>query len=131
MRDQTVTKQAYTIAEFKAALIAKQKTSLNPKCCLFFSQTYLSADYLYKQFRPNRSGPTKCKVRSGSKLFNTMNVFLKEILKNVNFEKKSANEKKIMQICPRCKNFINQNYLLASCPLRFILNKVMIKVQLS
>ena len=31
-----------------------------------------------------RSGPTKCQVRSGSKLFDTLMVFLKEYIENFN-----------------------------------------------
>ena len=48
--------------------------------------TLSSADNLCKQFVP-RSGPTKCRAWSGSKLFDTLMVFRKEILEKVNFEK--------------------------------------------
>ena len=45
-----------------------------------------SADNLSKQFRP-RSGLTKCRARSGSKLFDTLMVFLKEFFEKIDFEK--------------------------------------------
>ena len=51
-----------------------------------------SADDLCKQFG-HRSGPTECKAWSGSKLLDTLMVFLKEFFKNVDFEKKSAVDK--------------------------------------
>ena len=48
-----------------------------------------------------RSGLTKCQSRSGSKPFNTLIVFLKEIFEKRNFKKKkSADNKKCMQIFP-------------------------------
>ena len=47
-----------------------------------------SADNLGKHFGP-RSGPTKCQALSGSKLFDTLMVFLKEFFKKVDFEKKN------------------------------------------
>ena len=46
----------------------------------------VSADNLCKQFGP-RSGPTKCRVLSGSKLFDTLMVFLIEFFEKVDFEK--------------------------------------------
>ena len=46
-----------------------------------------SADNLCKQFVP-RSGPTKSLAWSGSKLLETLIVFLKEFFKKVDFEKK-------------------------------------------
>ena len=45
-----------------------------------------SADNLCKQFGP-RSGPTKRRARSGSKLSEPLMVFLKEFFEKVNFEK--------------------------------------------
>ena len=51
----------------------------------------LSADNIGKQFGP-RSGTTNCRARSGYKLFDILMVFLKE--QNVNFEKKTADDKK-------------------------------------
>ena len=45
-----------------------------------------SADNFCKQFGP-RSGSTKCLALSGSKLFDTLVVFLKEFFKKVDFEK--------------------------------------------
>ena len=59
-----------------------------------------SADNLGKQFGP-RSGPTKCQALSGSKLFDTLMVFLKEFFKKVDFEKKSADNKKKHENLPR------------------------------
>ena len=53
----------------------------------------LSADNLCKQFGP-RSSPTKHRVWSGSKLFDTLMVFLKEFFKKVNFEKNKQTTKK-------------------------------------
>ena len=41
---------------------------------------------LVKQFGP-RSGPTECLAWSGSKLFDTLMVFLKEFFENINFKK--------------------------------------------
>ena len=46
----------------------------------------LSADNLCRLFGP-RSGPTKCRAKSGSKLFDTLSVFLKEFFEKVDFEK--------------------------------------------
>ena len=51
-----------------------------------------SADNFFKQFGP-RSGPTKCRAWSGSKLFDTLVVFLKEFFKK-NILKNSADDKK-------------------------------------
>ena len=47
------------------------------------------ADNLCKQFS-SRSGRTKCRSGSGSKRFDTRIVFLKDLLKNINFEKKQT-----------------------------------------
>ena len=46
----------------------------------------LSADNLCKQFVP-RSGPTERRAWSGSKLFDTLMLFLKEFFEKVIFEK--------------------------------------------
>ena len=53
----------------------------------------LSADHLCKQFGP-RSGPKKCRACSGPKIFDTQMVLLKEFFEKVNFEKKSADDKR-------------------------------------
>ena len=45
----------------------------------------LSADIFCKHVG-TRSGPTKRRARSGSKLFDTLMVFLKEFFENVDFE---------------------------------------------
>ena len=65
--------------------------------CLLVS----SAHHLCKQFW-YRSGPTKCRAWSVSKLFDTLMVFLKEFFKNVNVEKISRRQK-IMKNFPACK----------------------------
>ena len=57
-----------------------------------------SADNLCKQFGP-RPGPTSCRARPGSKLFDTLMVLKtlsgpERILEKVDFEKKSADDKK-------------------------------------
>ena len=52
-----------------------------------------SADNLCKQIRP-RSGPTKCLAWSGSILFDTQMVFLKELFEKVDFEKNQQTAKK-------------------------------------
>ena len=44
----------------------------------------LSADNFCKQFGP-RSGLTKCRAWSGSKLFDPLMVFLKEFFENIDF----------------------------------------------
>ena len=51
------------------------------------------ADNLWKRFG-SRSGPTGCRSWSGSKLFDTLIVFLKELLEKVNFEKKISRQQK-------------------------------------
>ena len=56
-------------------------------------QEMLSADKLCKQFGP-RPGPTECRSCSGSKLFDTLIVFLKEFFEKVNFEKISRQHQK-------------------------------------
>ena len=58
--------------------------------CLLVS----SADNLCKQFGP-RSGPTKCRAWSGSKLFDTLTVYLKEFFEKVDFENFSRRQKSI------------------------------------
>ena len=51
-----------------------------------------SADKFYKQYGP-RSGVIKRQAWSGSKLFDTLIVFLKEFFEKVDFEKKSRQQK--------------------------------------
>ena len=58
----------------------------------------LSVGNLYKQFGP-RSGPTKCRSWSGSKLFDTLIVFLKQFFEKVNLEKVSRGEQKHEELC--------------------------------
>ena len=60
-----------------------------------------SADNRCKRFAP-RSGPTKRRARSGSKLSDTLMVFLKEFFEKVNFEKISRRQKSV-QNYPACK----------------------------
>ena len=62
-----------------------------------------TADNLCKQFGP-RPGPTKCRPWSGSKLFDTLMVFLKEILESP-FWKKSTNDKKAWKITQWAKSW--------------------------
>ena len=69
-------------------MLLKIFNPLNIRCLLV-----PSADNLCKQFKP-RSGPIKRPARSGSKLFDSLIVFLKEFLEKVDFEKKSADDKK-------------------------------------
>ena len=52
-----------------------------------------SADDLCKQIGP-RSGPTKCRAWSWSKLFDTLMVFLKEFFEKVQIEKNQQTTKK-------------------------------------
>ena len=62
-----------------------------------------SACYFCKQFGP-RSGPTKRRAWSGSKLFDTLIVFLKEFFEIVNFEKNQQTTKKKHETeYPACK----------------------------
>ena len=58
----------------------------------------LSADNFCKQIG-SRSGPTKGRAWSGSKLFDTQMVFITDSFREVDFEKKAADDKKA------CKNF--------------------------
>ena len=58
----------------------------------------LCGDIFYKQFG-TRSG------RSGSKLFDTLMVFLKEFFEKVDFEKKKQEMTKNMKNLPACKEF--------------------------
>ena len=62
--------------------------------CLTLYPLVSSADNLCKQFGP-RSGPTEHWARSGSKLFDTLMVFLKEFFEKIDFGKKiSADDKR-------------------------------------
>ena len=62
-----------------------------------------SVVHLCKQFG-SRSGTTKCRARSGSKLFDTLMVFPKELFEKVDFEKNQQTTKKHgMQNYPECK----------------------------
>ena len=68
---------------------------------LWDPRVLLSFDNLYKKSGP-RSGPTKCRAWSGSKLFDTLMVFLKEFKKKQILKKKSADDKKWKDF-PACK----------------------------
>ena len=77
-----------------------QYSALCEPCCtqsgqivkgLPLCQPVPSADNLCKQFGP-RSGPTKCRARSGSKLFDFMLLFLKEFLETL-ILKKNVNDR--------------------------------------
>ena len=63
------------------------------------------ADSLCKQFAP-RPGSTKHLAWSGSKLFDTLMVFLKELLEKIDFEKNQQTTK-IMKNYPGGKELIN------------------------
>ena len=65
-----------------------------------------SADNLFKQFG-SRPGPRKCRAWSGSKLFDTLMVFLKEIFEKVDFEKISRRQ---MQNYPACNKLMTDNH---------------------
>ena len=84
----------------------------------------LSADNLCKQFG-SRSGPTKCWAWSGSKLFDTLIVFLKDFLKTLIFLKSLKTTKKQWKFpsMPRVKEItevqISKN-LSVNCEFLFI-----------
>ena len=59
--------------------------------------TRLSADNFCKQFG-SRSGPTKGRAWSGSKLFDTQMIFLTDSFRKVDFEKKQQTTKKHAKI---------------------------------
>ena len=67
--------------------------SLRLNLCVLMS----FVDNLCKQFGP-RSGPTLCRAWSGSNVFATLMVFLKEFFKNVNFEKNQRTTKKRVKL---------------------------------
>ena len=71
----------------------RNKESLLPRQSLTPCLTVRSM-YICKQFVP-RSGPTECQARSGSKLFETLIVFLKEFFEKVKFEKRSAEDPEV------------------------------------
>ena len=71
-----------------------------------------SSDNLCKQFGP-RSGPTKCRAWSGSKLFDTLMVFIKEFFIKVDFEKISRRQKS-MQNIPACRVKVHSARVLNS-----------------
>ena len=59
-------------------------------------------DNLCKQFGP-RSGLTWCRAWSGSELFDSLMVFLKEFFEKVDFEKNQQTTKKKKKNYPACK----------------------------
>ena len=61
-----------------------------------FTNYLSSADNIWKQFGP-RSGPTKRRAWSGSKLFYTQMVFPNKSIDKVGFERKKADDKKYMK----------------------------------
>ena len=74
-----------------AAIFSWKSRKLSQNLCLLIGARTLSllvssADNLSKQSEP-RSGPTKCRAWSVSKLFDTLMVFLKEFFEKVDFEK--------------------------------------------
>ena len=70
---------------------------INTKCINSAPILVSSADNLCKQFGP-RSGLTKCRVWSGSKLCDTLMVSLIEFLRKLLFKKKTAGKKKTCKI---------------------------------
>ena len=68
-----------------------------------------SAGIISKQVG-SRTGPTKCRACSRSKLFDTLMVFLKEFFKKIDFEIKFSRRKKSMQNYP--VNYILKFHIL-------------------
>ena len=75
-----------------------------------------SADNLCKQFGP-RSGATKCRAWSGSKLFDTLMVFLKEFFEKVAFEKSQQTTKKHAKLLNSKTNVLIAHILKAKTSL--------------
>ena len=63
----------------------------------------LSADNLCKHFGP-RSRPIKCQSLSGSKLFDTLIVFLKFFFEKIDFEKSQQTTAKVQKITQHAKS---------------------------
>ena len=80
-----------------------------------------SAGNLCKQIGP-RSGPTFCRARSGSKVFDTQMVFLKEFFVKVNFEKKSADDKMHEKLSSRLRVKWLMNFKVTVLDFLFTLN---------
>ena len=74
--------------------ILKKKTDVHG---ILVRTVVSSTDNLCKQFEP-RSGPTKGQVTSGSKLFDTLMIFLKVFFEKVDFEKNQQTTKNISVI---------------------------------
>ena len=77
-----------------AKLLSRQRVN---KSTLILWLLVSSADNLYKQ---SRSGTAKCRVRSGSKLFDTLMVFLKEFFLKKLILKKISRRQKSLQNYP-------------------------------
>ena len=75
----------------------------------FLSSRVELADNRCKKFGP-RSGPTECRSWSGSKLFDTWIVYLKEFFENINFEKEGADDKS-MKNYPACTELKLNNHV--------------------
>ena len=73
-----------------------------------------SAGNLGKLFG-SRSGATKCLVSSGSKLFDTLMVFLKYFFKKVDFEKKMNRRKNACKIILNRLSFVIFTLLYSQC----------------
>ena len=69
-----------------------------------------SAYNFCKQFG-TRSGLTECTVSSGSKLFDTLMVFLKEFFEKIDFEKNQLMTKKRMKSYPGGKELELEEYV--------------------
>ena len=117
VKRQILTRLQEMIRKMKVVLTSHQLTKKRKRCgyywstitlvlqrALIFLNIYLqvfSADNFRKQFGP-RSGPTKCRAWSGSKLFDTLMVLEKLILKKVN----QQTTKNCMQNYPVSKEFM-------------------------
>ena len=82
-------------------------------------QLVSSAGNLCKQFG-SRSGPTKCRARSGSKLFGTLKVFLKEFFEIFDFEKNQQTTKKHEKLPSRQRvcvhvGLVRAKIIIATC----------------
>ena len=89
-------------------------------------QLEASADIFCKQFG-TRSGLTKCRSWPGSKLFDTLMVFLKEFFEKVDFEKNQQRQKKSLRTeFNREHNFLSldiEEYELYENMSKFLPNK--------
>ena len=92
----------YHSAYCRKFLMLSNQTQRYKSTCIRITYCLLvpSAYNICKQFGP-RSHPTKCRAWSGSKLFDTLTVFLNEFFEKVDFKKKLADNK----LKKACKNY--------------------------